>query len=446
MITETELRKNTIYVNVYVVWSKIIFIEIIPYIAIVIMNIFIITKITKSTRFRRKFQRQYPDQETTFGVTTETNLAHNGRRIGKATSQGRPSLKEDDSNITLNDLDKGEYNDREKSSQKNQDTTMNLDIKSLETQHMEKGMIKCPENQPFLLDSRPSIEIDSPTESEHNIKDKDEIVDKSQYGFENNTSKSINYAENAEKKSGCQQAKSSLSNKYLGLSEDGGSCPNRPPSETKNNVNKTRKTKVQKKHFLRKQQEEHSLGIILILMSILFVICQSLKIVPDMYEIIVCKPAAAQEQQSSSEQCEFPPIISQLTEISHLLVCINSAANFLIYYCAGAKFREAWLDTYGFWWCCCSRKDLKKLVMIPFRRQINQSAGSSHLDIDHDSSQELAMTPQRTTQSIQMSPMGNPTRHHSLLGNNYRRRNSSEFLSKNENKNDSTKKLAFSEV
>ena len=84
--------------------------------------------------------------------------------------------------------------------------------------------------------------------------------------------------------------------------------------------------------------------------------------------------------------------------------------------------------------------------MIPFRRQNNQSAGSSHLDIDHDSSQELAMTPQRTTQSIQMSPMGNPTRHHSLLGNNYRRRNSSEFLSKNENKNESTKKLAFSNV
>ena len=83
MISETQLRQNTIYVNLYVVWSKIIFIEIIPYFAILIMNIFIITKITKSTRFRRKFQRQYPDPDVavTGSATVETNLSHNGRRL-----------------------------------------------------------------------------------------------------------------------------------------------------------------------------------------------------------------------------------------------------------------------------------------------------------------------------------------------------------------------------
>ena len=34
--------------------------------------------------------------------------------------------------------------------------------------------------------------------------------------------------------------------------------------------------------------EEHNLGIILIAMSSLFIFCQSFKIIPDMYELILC--------------------------------------------------------------------------------------------------------------------------------------------------------------
>ena len=32
--------------------------------------------------------------------------------------------------------------------------------------------------------------------------------------------------------------------------------------------------------------------------------------------------------------------------VSHLLVCCNSSANFLIYYMCGSKFRKAWNATY----------------------------------------------------------------------------------------------------
>ena len=42
--------------------------------------------------------------------------------------------------------------------------------------------------------------------------------------------------------------------------------------------------------------------------------------------------------------------------ISHLLVCVNSATNFLIYYCQGEKFRRAWMETYGCFWCCCESR------------------------------------------------------------------------------------------
>ena len=203
---------------------------------------------------------------------------------------------------------------------------------------------------------------------------------------------------------------SSTSN-FLGITED-----STPPSrssfskgfkrsasqpDAKSHLNKSgKKNRVQKKHFLRKQQEEHSLGIILIIMSILFIICQSLKIVPDMYEIIVCKGPG---------KCEFPPIIKNLTMISHLLVCINSAANFLIYYCAGGKFREAWLETYGFWWCRCSMKNLKKMVMIPFQRRndFNTRRRSSHDASGGDVlSQVVRLSPNRSVQTIRLSPMG----------------------------------------
>ena len=47
-------------------------------------------------------------------------------------------------------------------------------------------------------------------------------------------------------------------------------------------VHKPRRT------FTKKQIEEHNLGIILILMSSLFIFCQSFKIIPDMYEIFQC--------------------------------------------------------------------------------------------------------------------------------------------------------------
>ena len=57
------MRENKIYVSLYLFWSKFIFIEFIPYTTILIMNIFIMIKITKSARFRKKFLRQGNEEE-----------------------------------------------------------------------------------------------------------------------------------------------------------------------------------------------------------------------------------------------------------------------------------------------------------------------------------------------------------------------------------------------
>jgi hypothetical protein len=50
------------------------------------------------------------------------------------------------------------------------------------------------------------------------------------------------------------------------------------------------------------------------------------------------------------------PLINGITRMSHLLVCLNSSANFLIYYLNGEKFRKAWVETYGERCCCCFAK------------------------------------------------------------------------------------------
>jgi len=96
--------------------------------------------------------------------------------------------------------------------------------------------------------------------------------------------------------------------------------------------------------FFKKQQEEHKLGLILVGMSALFIFCQSFKIIPDMYEVIVCNRV-----RSMGQDCDTStnPVINVITRLSHFLVCFNSSANFLIYYLNGEKFRKAWVETYS---------------------------------------------------------------------------------------------------
>ena len=54
-LQDTAMRQNPIYITYYIFWSKFIFVEIIPYLTIMILNSMIISKIYKSNRFRRRF-------------------------------------------------------------------------------------------------------------------------------------------------------------------------------------------------------------------------------------------------------------------------------------------------------------------------------------------------------------------------------------------------------
>ena len=63
--------------------------------------------------------------------------------------------------------------------------------------------------------------------------------------------------------------------------------------------------------------------------------------IPDIYELIFCPPT-----QDDDEPCETTPFISTCVSLSHLLVCGNSALNWVVYLLAGEKFRTAWCNTY----------------------------------------------------------------------------------------------------
>ena len=54
-VRKTSLGNNYIYVTYYAFWSKIIFMEAIPYAVIFILNAIIVLKIYDSIRFRKRF-------------------------------------------------------------------------------------------------------------------------------------------------------------------------------------------------------------------------------------------------------------------------------------------------------------------------------------------------------------------------------------------------------
>ena len=378
MITNTDLRKNPVYVSLYVVWSKIIFIEIIPYFAIVIMNIFIITKITKSTRFRKRFQRHDPEPNAdayTGPPLRETVAISRPKRISSMTNieaiqQGPSNIAHDAASHEIKPLvDKNKHKPHTSTgltSQNNGTQEISIRVSEEGQEEKQEGCHPHNEEEHSMLkatDSRckaQSLNSIGTHATCHKTLSATLSPPIRRHHHKNNISKQDS-SENEIQISGdsgpTARCSNSTTNDNSIMVSTRSSKPSSFGSSNSGSHMARKRPTTQKRTFLRKQQEEHSLGIILILMSILFIVCQSLKIVPDIYEIIVCR--TAEKYNNDLHSCEFPGAIVKLTNVSHLLLCINSSANFLIYYCAGGKFREAWLDTYGCWWCCCSGNGLR---------------------------------------------------------------------------------------
>ena len=87
-------------------------------------------------------------------------------------------------------------------------------------------------------------------------------------------------------------------------------------------------------------------AITLLSISMMFVICQSVKLVPDIYELTVCNHFKI-AKEGHDENCHNPLNIDVATSLGNLFCCINSAANFLLYMVRGKKFRDAFNGTYS---------------------------------------------------------------------------------------------------
>ena len=74
--------------------------------------------------------------------------------------------------------------------------------------------------------------------------------------------------------------------------------------------------------------KEINLASVLVFISILFIICQSVKIIPDLYEVFFC-------ERNDEGRCVAGAGIEYTVEVSHVLLAVNSSANFLIYAARG---------------------------------------------------------------------------------------------------------------
>jgi|FrelakmetLWP11LW_1041352.scaffolds.fasta_scaffold146250_1 hypothetical protein len=101
-----------------------------------------------------------------------------------------------------------------------------------------------------------------------------------------------------------------------------------------------------------RQKREANLGIVLVSISVLFIVCQSVKIIPDVYEVFTCRitsavaaPKAASILTAGADlrgcpekaadlaplKCPTTPLVDSIVDLSHLLLAINSSANVIIY-------------------------------------------------------------------------------------------------------------------
>jgi len=239
VVAPTSIRQNEIYVSVYVVWSKLILTELVPYFTILILNSFIVVKIVKSARFRRKVIRNHE------GGGKE-GKGHEGAGGDKRGSQS--SHKKKTKTLTLKTDGRNVPHLRVEES--------TLEERRIPTTYDSKGGSTLGQQ---VLDPNP-LSITQPAANEY------------------------------------------------------------------------------KRNYFDKQRQEHRLGILLVGISVLFISCQSFKIIPDVYEVIYC------EEPSSG--CDTTPFISTCISLSHLLVCFNSAANCIMYLLIGEKFRKIFCDTF----------------------------------------------------------------------------------------------------
>ena len=92
--------------------------------------------------------------------------------------------------------------------------------------------------------------------------------------------------------------------------------------------NKTRRSAGRRSIVRRIKLNEIMLAKVSIGIVIVFVICHSVKWIPNIYELV----QRLLQETTKSENIAWPLWVQYITEISHFLTVLNSSVNFYIYY------------------------------------------------------------------------------------------------------------------
>lgn len=129
----------------------------------------------------------------------------------------------------------------------------------------------------------------------------------------------------------------------------------RPSSRSPSRVaNSSPNMNVNKNHSKLKSHEI-DLAITLVAISLMFIVCQSIKVIPDIYEMVECDHFKLAEADNEMDQmCQMSSaFVDYLVSLGNLFCCLNSACNFLFYMLRGKKFRDAFCQIYF----CCFKRD-----------------------------------------------------------------------------------------
>ena len=124
---------------------------------------------------------------------------------------------------------------------------------------------------------------------------------------------------------------------------------------------------------MKLMSKEFDMGLTLAGISLMFVLCQSVKLVVDIYELTVCDHFKIAEE-GHDPKCHSTIEIDVIASFGNLFVCINSAANFLLYMIKGKKFRDAFCQTY---FSCKTNNLSNNSTNVTMMSRVNSSMNNS---------------------------------------------------------------------
>ncbi|TRY71858.1 hypothetical protein TCAL_03401 [Tigriopus californicus] len=138
---------------------------------------------------------------------------------------------------------------------------------------------------------------------------------------------------------------------------------------------------ISRQPSLESQKKEFNMALVLVCIVFMFIACQSIKIIPDVYEAMVC------DYSKTDTSCESTTTIERIVSISYVLLALNSASNFVIYMLRGNKFRRV-----------LSRKLCQFFGYKPSSQFDSPRIGNSDSQSHHTRHNVIALTTTATTE------------------------------------------------